>query len=68
AEIGAGSIIGAGALVTEGAKIPPGTLALGVPARVKRSLTAEESAFLSQSARNYVELAQIYLKEVFNSR
>ncbi|MFY9271324.1 MAG: gamma carbonic anhydrase family protein, partial [Candidatus Manganitrophaceae bacterium] len=42
AEIGAGSIIGAGALVTEGAKIPPGTLALGVPARVKRSLTAEE--------------------------
>lgn len=63
AEIGEGSIIGAGALVTEGVRIPPGSLALGVPARVKRPLTAEESAFLSRSARNYVDLAQIYLKQ-----
>jgi carbonic anhydrase/acetyltransferase-like protein (isoleucine patch superfamily) len=63
AEVGEGSIIGAGALVTEGVKIPPGSLALGVPARVKRPLTPEESAFLSQSARNYVDLAQIYLKQ-----
>ncbi len=63
AEIGEGSIVGAGALVTEGVKIPPGSLALGVPARVKRPLTGEESAFLFQSARNYVDLAQIYLKQ-----
>lgn len=62
AEIGEGSIVGAGALVTEGVKIPPGSLAVGMPARVKRPLTAEESAFLAQSARNYVDLAQVYLK------
>lgn len=49
--------------MTEGMKIPPGSLALGAPARVKRPLTPEESAFLSQSARNYVDLAQIYLKQ-----
>jgi carbonic anhydrase/acetyltransferase-like protein (isoleucine patch superfamily) len=61
-EVGAGSIIGAGALVTEGMKIPPGSLAVGVPAKVKRPLTAEESAFLVKSAQNYVDLAQIYLK------
>ena len=63
AEVGEGSIIGAGALVTEGMKIPPGSLAMGVPAKVKRPLTDEETAFLSQSAQNYVDLAEIYLKE-----
>ena len=62
AEVGEGSIVGAGALVTEGMKIPPGVLAIGMPARVKRALTAEESAFLIKSAQNYVDLAQIYLK------
>ena len=34
AEIGEGSIIGAGAVVTQGTKIPPKSLALGIPARV----------------------------------
>ena len=63
ASVGEGSIIGAGALITEGMKIPPGSLAFGAPARVKRSLTKEESAFLAQSAQNYIELASIYLKE-----
>jgi carbonic anhydrase/acetyltransferase-like protein (isoleucine patch superfamily) len=62
AEIGEGSIIGAGALVTEGMKVPPGFLAVGVPAKVKRPLTPEESAFLIKSAQNYVDLAQVYLK------
>ncbi len=63
AVIGEGTIIGAGAVVTEGMKIPPGSLAFGAPARVKRELTAEESAFLSQSAQNYVDLAEVYLKQ-----
>ena len=63
AVVGAGSMIGAGALVTEGMEIPPGMLAFGSPARVKRKLSAEESAFLSQSAQNYVDLAKIYLEK-----
>jgi len=41
-----GAIIGAGAIVTEGTEIPSGMLAFGSPARVKRALTAEETAFL----------------------
>ncbi len=57
-----GSIVGAGALITEGMKVPPFSLALGVPAKIKRALTEEEIAFLSQSARNYVDLAKLYLK------
>ncbi|HET6371424.1 MAG TPA: gamma carbonic anhydrase family protein [Nitrospiria bacterium] len=61
--IGEESIVGAGALVPEGMIVPPRMLALGVPAKVRRGLTEEELAFLSKSAQNYVELAEIYLKE-----
>jgi carbonic anhydrase/acetyltransferase-like protein (isoleucine patch superfamily) len=61
--IGEESIVGAGALVPEGMIVPPRTLVVGVPAKIRRELTGEELAFLSKSARNYVELAEIYLKE-----
>src|SRR5437868_3802045 len=48
AEIGARSIIGANALVTLGTKIPPGSLVLGSPAKVKRALTLEEQKQLAR--------------------
>ena len=57
-----GAMVGAGALITEGMRVPSNSLALGVPAKIKRNLTEEEMAFLSQSAQNYVDLAEIYLK------
>lgn len=60
AEIGARSIVGAGALVTPGTKIPPGHLAVGAPARVKRALTEDELRWLESSAAHYVELGRIY--------
>src|SRR6266481_9979453 len=46
AVIGEQSLIGAGALVTQGTQVPPGSLVLGAPARVKRALSAEERAAL----------------------
>ncbi len=55
--IGARSIIGAGALVTKGTNIPPGSLVLGAPAKVVRSLTAEEQAELPSWAEKYVIVA-----------
>lgn len=56
--IGAGSLIAAGAVVLEGTEIPPRSLAAGVPAKVRRELSAEESeAFIPHAAR-YVECAQ----------
>jgi len=58
AEIGARSIIGANALVTLGAKIPPGSLVLGSPAKVKRALTLEEQNDIARWAWNYVETSK----------
>ena len=61
AEIGERCIIGAGALVTPSTRIPPGTLAIGAPARPKRDLTAEELRWIEYSADHYVDLARAYL-------
>ena len=56
--IGAGSLIAAGAVVLEGTTIPPRSLAAGVPAKVRRELSPEESqAFIAHAAR-YVECAR----------
>lgn len=63
-EVGERSIIGAGSLVAPRTKIPPGVLALGQPAKVKRELTDEELAFFDVSAENYVKLAAAYLGKV----
>lgn len=62
ATVGELALVGAGALVAEGMNIPPRTLAVGVPARVKRDLTAAEIARLEQSWRNYVEYKNQYLR------
>lgn len=60
AVVGEDCIIGAGALVTEGAVIPPGTLAVGMPAKPKRDLTEKELARIRQSAQNYIDYARTY--------
>jgi carbonic anhydrase/acetyltransferase-like protein (isoleucine patch superfamily) len=60
AVIGARSLVAAGALVTKGMRVPEGSLVLGSPARVVRSLTAEERAANARLALKYVELARRY--------
>lgn len=62
AEIGARSIIGAGALVTGGKKIPPGSLVLGSPAKVVRTLSLEEQAGVKVWAEKYVAVSRAYLE------
>ena len=63
ARIGTGSVIAAAALVPEGAVIPPHSLAMGVPAKVRRHVTPEEVERFRLNARHYVELAQAYRSE-----
>ena len=60
AEVGKGAIIGAGAIVTPRTKIPPFTMALGVPAKVVRNLTEKEVENLKEHAMDYVELMKRY--------
>ncbi len=55
--IGEESIIGANSLVTRGTEIPPGSLAFGSPAKVRRSLSPKERAGLRRWAEKYVEVA-----------
>ncbi len=60
AVVGPDAMIGAGALVAPGTVVPPRTLVLGSPARVKRTLTDDEVAFLRTSAANYAGYAARY--------
>lgn len=59
-EVGEGVIVGAGTIVTPKTKIPPFTMALGVPAKVVRSLSEEEIDNLKKHALGYVELMKKY--------
>jgi carbonic anhydrase/acetyltransferase-like protein (isoleucine patch superfamily) len=60
--VGRQSIIGARALVTQGTQIPPGSLVLGSPAKVVRTLTPEERGGLKGLAEKYVKLSAYYLE------
>ncbi len=62
ARIGAGSLIGAGALVTEGKEIPPGSLVMGSPGRVVRTLDDAARARLLLSAQGYQANAARFAK------
>jgi carbonic anhydrase/acetyltransferase-like protein (isoleucine patch superfamily) len=62
-KIGAGSIIAAGTLITERTIIPPGSLVLGQPGKVKRTLTGVDQASIDAYAARYVEYKNIYLQE-----
>lgn len=62
--IGAGSLVAAGTLVAPETAIPPGSLVMGSPGRVKRSLSDAERDGLLQNARNYVDYRQAYLDAV----
>jgi len=61
AVIGEDSVVGAGALVTEGTTVPPKSLILGAPAKVKRPVTEHELTWIKESAENYVNYARQYL-------
>jgi carbonic anhydrase/acetyltransferase-like protein (isoleucine patch superfamily) len=60
ARIGRNCLVGASSLVTEGKEFPDGSLILGSPARVARSLTEAEIAGLSRIADHYVEKSALY--------
>ena len=54
AHVGTGSIVAAGTLVVEGMKVPPRSLVMGSPGKVKRPLTDDEVADIQAYADRYV--------------
>ena len=63
ARIGAGSIIGAGTLITERTEIPPGSMVMGHPGKVRRATTPAELEGIDQSAQGYVESQRAHRTE-----
>nr|AFK46651.1 unknown [Lotus japonicus] len=57
------AMVAAGALVRQNTKVPSGEVWAGNPAKFLRKLTDEEIAFISQSATNYTNLAQVHAAE-----
>jgi carbonic anhydrase/acetyltransferase-like protein (isoleucine patch superfamily) len=60
ARIGANCIIGAGTIIGEGKEIPPGSLVVGAPGRIIRSVSDRDIAVIRASARHYYEKALEY--------
>lgn len=54
ARIGRNCLIGAKALVTEGMQIPDNSLVMGAPAKIVRTLSAEQAARIALGAQVYV--------------
>jgi len=61
--VGHESLVAAGSLISPGTIIPPRSLVMGTPARVKRPLTDEEVLSLDRFWQNYVEYSAVYLRD-----
>jgi carbonic anhydrase/acetyltransferase-like protein (isoleucine patch superfamily) len=62
ARIGSGSIVAAGALVVEGMQVPPRSLVMGSPGKVKRGLTDAEVDEIQMYADRYVAYRLDYMQ------
>ena len=58
--IGAGSLIAAGAVVPPATRIPAGVLVAGVPARIRRELTAADRESFAETPERYVARARLH--------
>jgi gamma-carbonic anhydrase len=63
AKVGRGAVVAAGALVPEGMDVPPNSMAIGMPARIRREVTPEEQERFRKNCENYVRITAIYKEE-----
>jgi carbonic anhydrase/acetyltransferase-like protein (isoleucine patch superfamily) len=68
ARIGRGSVIAAAALIPEGMDVPPGSLVMGVPGKLKRQVTDEERVRFLENLQHYIEKAELYRQELQNGK
>jgi carbonic anhydrase/acetyltransferase-like protein (isoleucine patch superfamily) len=62
ARVGGRSLIAAGAVVREGAEIPPGVLAAGIPAVVKKELAGSSRRWVETAAVQYQSQRLRYMR------
>jgi len=62
-KIGTGSIVAAGTLIPERMEVPPGSLVMGVPGKVRRAVTEAEREGIAVSAGHYVNFKNAFLAE-----
>jgi carbonic anhydrase/acetyltransferase-like protein (isoleucine patch superfamily) len=58
--LGAGSMLAAGAVLGEGQAVPPGHMAAGVPATVKKALDGSSGSWVGTTAQHYRDRAARY--------
>jgi carbonic anhydrase/acetyltransferase-like protein (isoleucine patch superfamily) len=63
ARIGSGCIIAAGSLIPERAEIPPGSLVMGSPGKVRRTVTDAERLHIAVAADHYVAFKNSFKAE-----
>jgi len=61
--IGEESFIAAGSLVTPGTVIPPRSMVMGSPAKVRREVTDSEIELINRHWQNYIEYKNNYMAE-----
>jgi carbonic anhydrase/acetyltransferase-like protein (isoleucine patch superfamily) len=63
ARVGAGALVAAGSVVREGQEVPPGVVAAGVPAVVKKEIDGSSRRWIESAAAEYRDLRSRYLEE-----
>ena len=64
AKIGTHCLIGANSLITENMQIPDGSLVMGSPAKIVKTLSEQQQKMLEQSAQHYVDNAKKFASDL----
>ena len=62
-QIGEGSLVASGAMVIENMVIPPRSLVVGVPARIRGEVSQRHTELIDRTCDHYVEKAQRYKRQ-----
>lgn len=58
--IGEGSIVAAGCVVAPDTNVPPGSLVMGVPGKIARTVTTEDRNKIDRGWQNYLHYSGVY--------
>ena len=60
ARVGSGSVIAAGAIVTENTVVPPGSLVMGIPGKVRGECNETHRRMIADGTKHYVAAGRAY--------